>query len=78
MGTFLTFDLRPRPAGRKTEIWNVLNSADRDFLGTVAWYAPWRRYVFRPWVSVNVIFDASCLREIAAFIAAQMAERKKA
>jgi hypothetical protein len=73
----LTFDSVPFEG--KTLRFRVLK---RDFgsggqdldLGTVQWYAPWRRYCFYP--SHFALFDASCLREITAQLDSLMEARK--
>ena len=48
-----------------TKIWYVKSDAGAT-LGTVGWYANWRRYCFYP--EDNSIFDANCLTEITQFL----------
>lgn len=67
------------PSG-KTHVWGVLSSrwyihrgTVNTELGTIKWYAPWRRYVFIP--QAGTLYDAGCLAEIAAFIKQQMEAR---
>lgn len=50
----------------------VLSRASES-LGGIHWYAPWRRYVFFP--NPGTLFDAICMREIADYCQALMAER---
>lgn len=70
----LTFDPLMVPPSRKTRQWSV--SCRGALLGRVSWYAQWRRYCFWPNVSTNILFDPSCLREIADFCEAQTKEHK--
>lgn len=62
--SFLDFvDGGASPSG-KTRRWAVMSKGGAS-LGTVQWYAPWRRYTFDGWSGTT--FDANCLREIATF-----------
>ena len=71
--TCLLFDeLGLSPSG-KTCVWQVKNVQWNATLGTIKWYAPWRRYVFFP--QTGTLYDAGCLAEIATFIEQQMEER---
>ena len=45
-------------------------------LGRVQWWGRWRKYAFFP--LGGTLYEPTCLRDIAAFIEAQMAERKAA
>jgi hypothetical protein len=74
-GIHLTFELQPKPAKRKTEIWTVVAQGEVR-LGDVRWHAPWRRYTFHP--DVDTLYDEECLTEIAIFCGACTRERKKA
>jgi hypothetical protein len=49
-----------------TKIWHVRSNAGA-MLGTISWYAPWRRYCFHPTEATT--FDAVCLLEISDFCA---------
>jgi hypothetical protein len=60
----LTFTKADRPAGRKTDVFTVRNGDEP--LGSIAWFSPWRRFVFFP--VANTLFDASCLTEITSYI----------
>lgn len=57
----------------KTKRWRV--SAQDLFLGSIQWYGPWRKYVFVP--SVDTLFDAGCLLEVAAFSVAETDKHKE-
>lgn len=70
----LSFELQPKPKNRKTEIWTVVDQSEYR-LGCVSWWAPWRRYTFRP--DSNTIYDPGCLRLIADFCYSVTVERKK-
>lgn len=78
--TCLLFDKWGLSASGKTRVWGVLSSrwivprgTVQTELGTIKWYAPWRRYVFFP--QGGTLFDAGCLAEIAQFIKQQMEAR---
>ena len=63
----------------KTKVWDVFSGDDSDIgvlLGSVNWYAPWRRYVFEP--AFATLFDRNCMMLIINFIDARMAERTAA
>lgn len=59
--------------GPKTSIWSC-RTKNAEELGTIRWYGPWRQYCFFP--TVQAVYSAGCLRDIAAFIAQLEAERK--
>jgi hypothetical protein len=69
--SFLRFDLEHDTG--KTKKWSVHGGAGE--LGSISWYASWRRYCFSP--DGYTIWDRDCLTEIVAFIDVQMAERNK-
>lgn len=70
----LTFTQLLRPPKRKTDSWGV--SCKGHPLGTVKWYAGWRRYCFFPTLSTGTLFDASCLKELAEFCDTKTQEHK--
>ena len=55
---------RSSPSG-KTKIWSVNNVTLNEYLGTISWHGPWRKYVFQ---SGALIMDATCARQIAALL----------
>jgi hypothetical protein len=59
----------------KTVIYSVRNSKNGSMLGYVKWSGGFRKYVFAP-VQEELIFDESCLRDIADFLVRLMEERK--
>lgn len=61
----IAVQLRVRPD--QTPQWDIVTSRDGAFLGQVSWHVPWRRYVFEP-TEPEAVFDAECLRQIAAFL----------
>ena len=60
--------------GRHPLQWDILNKRSGISLGTVAWYAKWKRYVFE--AEEGCIFDAQCHRDIADFLDRVNAEHK--
>jgi hypothetical protein len=71
----LSFEIQPKPKGRKTEIWTVVDQKEYR-LGAVSWWAPWRRYTFHP--DGSTVYDADCLREISGFCREETLKRKLA
>lgn len=57
-----------------TEKWSVSSKSDGGHLGSVIWYAPWKRYTFESYA--GVVFDHECLRDIATFMAGETAKKK--
>lgn len=66
MKTYLEFQDAGQTRSGKTGIWFVIAISNRTQLGTIAWHAPWRKYVFG--ATNDAIFDPSCLGEIIAFL----------
>jgi len=64
--TYLRFDECGHSSSGKTRIWQVKNTQWNYNMGTIKWYAPWRRYAFFP--QTGTLYDAGCLQEIAAFL----------
>jgi hypothetical protein len=55
--------------------WYIVNKkakANGDIegahLGMVVWFPRWKKYVFEPSVEYGIIFEETCLRDIADFI----------
>jgi len=48
--------------------WNCLNRKSETELGSVSYYKQWRQFVFEPDELGDVIFNSSCLRDIAHFL----------
>lgn len=74
-GVHLSFELQPKPTGRRTEIWTVVDGGEYR-LGEVRWWAAWRRYTFHP--DADTLYDPSCLIRIAHFCTEQTQQRKAA
>jgi hypothetical protein len=72
--TNLNFALVGRSDSGLTEIWQVASAHTGIDLGKISWYAPWRRYAFFP--AASIVFDATCLTEIAKFLDEQMSLRQ--
>ena len=53
----------------KTHVWNVLAKDEYVRLGEIRWFARWRAYAFFP--APNLVFEKTCLRDIAAFCESQ-------
>lgn len=62
---FVKFENAGLSDSGKTQKW-LATSVHGALLGTVSWYAQWRRYAFQP--VAGTVFDAVCLREIATFV----------
>lgn len=63
-GTYIDFvDGVPKP---KTKVWHVCSREDGLAIGTVQWFGRWRKYSFFP--TSGMVFEQTCLREIADFI----------
>lgn len=63
--------------GRKTSIWSIFIKARCQYIGKVAWFSSWRRFVFFAHTDQDLLFDALCLRSIADFCDKAKAERQK-
>ena len=61
-------------SGPAERSWDI-HSKKNFLLGSVAWLASWRRYVFVP--ANNVMFEEQCLRDIAQFIESATKEHKR-
>lgn len=59
----------------KTGVWEVRTTANGVVLGTVKWFPAWRRYCLFAAGADFTVWDAECLRLVADFMAARMAER---
>jgi len=60
----------------KTKIFSVVNKIYGAALGSVKWYAPWRKYCFFADFA-GIVFDTGCLADIQDFINKLMAERRE-
>ncbi len=70
--TFLNFTYIGMSPSGKTDVWMVYSG--QLALGSVSWYAPWRKYAFHP--SASTTWDANCLREIIGFLEDKTREHK--
>lgn len=67
--SYLDFVPTGRSKSGRTAIWTITNKETRATLGTIQWYAPWRRYVFHSRIGrLTTVFEERCLRDIATFI----------
>lgn len=63
---WMTFEMQPRAAGRKTDTVRIVSKSTGFVLGTINWYGPWRCYAFYP--AAGCLFNQSCLEDINAQI----------
>lgn len=68
MPKWIRFDKQETPVKRKTDFWNVICIKSGALLGTIRWYASWRKYAFLPEWLMPLVFEEDCLRDIAEFI----------
>lgn len=57
--------------------WNCLNKKSGEELGSVSYYKPWKQFVFEPYELGDIVFNTTCLRDIAHFLD-QLNKQKKA
>jgi hypothetical protein len=67
-------EFRECPSRGITKAFIVANIKTLSTLGVIKWYAPFRKYSFYPYA--NMVFDATCLKDITDFINQLEAERK--
>jgi len=72
-GTHIKFV--PAPPKPKTKVWWIVNKYDDGHIGTIGWYASWRKYSFYP--LNNTVYEQVCLREIADFCENKTKEHKQ-
>lgn len=72
---WITFREVVTKPGRVTRVFECRTNEGNDFLGCIRWYSPWRRYCFMPASSV-LVFEQTCLRDIATFLDALTEERR--
>ena len=58
----------------KTKQYQIHSKESGILLGTIKWYAPWRKYSFFP--EPLTIFETTCLFDILSFINILREERK--
>lgn len=63
------------PSG-KTAIFTVAAKNGGGTLGSVRWWAPWRKYAFFP--RPETLYEQDCLRDIAAFCERETRVRESA
>ena len=72
---YLTFKDLGKIAGGVTHRYDVCSAGD-SVLGQIVWYAGWRRYTFKPSLTVETWYDSACLTTIAEFCMIRTDERK--
>jgi hypothetical protein len=73
-GGHVCFPILGSSASGKTLIWEVVNKRGQR-LGTVRWFAQWRKYTFSP--KAGATFDAGCLEVIRAFLDTRTREHRE-
>jgi hypothetical protein len=71
----LRFVRLPDSKSGLTKRWMVYPVSSNDELGSIGWYAPWRRYVF--YTLEDRLFDVDCFRNIADFMEREMNIRRE-
>lgn len=67
---------RSSPTG-KTDIFHVRNRENTVLLGAISWFGPWRKYCFYPTPGPEeMVFEWTCLREIADFCESKTKEHR--
>lgn len=74
VGKWLRADESPSASG-KTSIWRLTPVDATLPIGEVAWYGPWRRYVFRP--DPDTVYEQDCLRALADFCERKTREHRE-
>lgn len=72
--TYVRFVEGARSDSGKTATWLVLGRTNRNMLGNIRWYGPWRAYCFYP--EPGTIFNEGCLTDIAAFCKTKTREHR--
>lgn len=68
-------DFRVIISGGKTKYWSVCNLKSGTELGLIKWYGAWRQYCYFP--SIQAVYSAGCLEDIAEQLKTAMREEKK-
>ena len=75
-GKYIDFHLHALSPSGKTKTWKVQNRENLTILGTISWFGRWRKYVFEP--KPDMVFEETCLRDIAQFIQQETTYQRKA
>ena len=66
-GTYVRFDFAGESKSGKTEVWTVFPKGDlTEYLGTVQWFAHWRKYAFYP--NPETVYEEVCMGDISTFL----------
>ena len=66
-GKYVRFDFAGLSESGKTELWTVFPKDDMtEYLGTVQWFARWRKYAFYP--NPETVYEETCMEDISTFI----------
>ena len=58
----------------KTKTWVVYNHTTDVYIGIIKWAGNFRKYAF--FAEPGMMFDASCLEDVAEFLRAEMIEHR--
>jgi hypothetical protein len=62
------------PPSTKTKRWAVMPKDGSERIGSVSWYAPWRKYCFFP--RPETVYEQDCLRDLARFCEAETTKHR--
>ena len=66
-GAYILFEFFGVSDSGKTELWTVFPKDDStNYLGTVQWFAHWRKYAFYP--NPETVYEEVCMNDISTFI----------
>lgn len=51
----------------KTSVYAIFSKSNREAIGTIKWYGPWRQYCFFP-LDDETVWNRTCLNDIVDFI----------
>lgn len=83
MPSFIKFvEIDTRGMRRSTRIWAVLSIDGKHCLGTIEWYAPWRKYSYatgagRINAGTVVHLEETCMQDIIDFCRQQTGNRRQ-
>jgi hypothetical protein len=75
-GKYIDFRLHALSPSGKTKTWVVQNRDNSTVLGRISYFGRWRKYVFEPYE--NMVFEETCLRDIAMFCQQESTLQRKA
>jgi hypothetical protein len=64
-----------RPAGRKTDIFQVVAKESCMVLAEIRWYGPWRKYALMP--RADTVWEETCLMDLSRFMADETRQHRR-